>query len=36
MEAKTDFVGNKGIDENPGPKLGDMPLTRSIINQRLK
>ena len=29
-------TGDKGIDENPGPELGEMPNTRSVINRRLK
>ena len=29
-------VGDKGIDENPGPELGEMPNTRNVINRKLK
>ena len=30
------MTGDKGIDENPGPELGEMPATRGIINRKLK
>ena len=29
-------TGDKGIDDNPGPELGEMPNTRNVINRKLK